>query len=366
VTMTNNQLNGSVDYNRRRGYSRSDIEFIQELVGATPDGAWGPETVLRTAEWQAAHKLDHDGRVGPSTYALMRAGAEIRDTPKSGEENNLAGSVSVGCGLAAYDQSFPGHKPEEAMQVAYDMALKMGAREVRFWSSEWLIQNIGHKGNLYSGPWLEGITVPPDVVIGAWIDDPIKAVTSKAFVERLQAMHISVASLMINRANTTPSKVPWDLRWTRKELETVGKLYDDAGIEIVCTAWPQPNQAQIDAMCNDMTWILEATHSTAFEVDTESNWHRRFLRDFGTMQEAGKVLGHEMRIVAGDCRRLEQTTYTYHAENSSEAVLAPYMDRLLPQAYSVRHRDHVVVEWDDVLGPGQHQRLAMNRARQAA
>jgi hypothetical protein len=49
------------------------------------------------------------------------------------------GRPMVACGLAAYDQSWPGRKPEDAMRVAYDAALKYGPEEVRWWSSKWVI-----------------------------------------------------------------------------------------------------------------------------------------------------------------------------------------------------------------------------------
>jgi len=274
--------------------------------------------------------------------------------------------ADVGCGLAAYDQSFPGYSSEEAMQAAYDQAIGEGAKEIRFWSSEWLIDDMGNKGNSYSGPWLTGIKVPSDVRVGAWVDDPIGDAATEAFAERLLARNVTVAALMINRSNTTSSKPPWDLRWTREQLERIGDLYHKAGIEIVCTTWPQPSKVQIEAMCADMAWVLEVTKATAFEVDTEGNWGEKFLSGFTNMNEASEYLAARMRQVAGADRALELTTFTYHQENSASAKLAPLMDRLLPQAYSVRHRNNDTVAWDDSLGPGSHQSLAMGRARQAA
>ncbi len=73
-----------------------------------------------------------------------------------------------------------------------------------------------------------------------------------------------------------------------------------------------------------------------------------------------------MRELMGPDGILELTTFTYHAENSKNAKLAPQMDRLLPQAYSVRHRNNETIDWGDSLGPGRHQTLAISRARAAA
>jgi hypothetical protein len=122
----------------------------------------------------------------------------------------------------------------------------------------------------------------------------------------------------------------------------------------------------IDTMCEDMAWILPLIGSTTFEVDTEGNWNKKFLNGFRTMEEASEYLAMKMRELVGPDGNLELTTFTYHTENSSSAKLAPLMDLLLPQAYSVRHRSNGTVEWTDSLGPGRHQVLAVNRARQAA
>jgi hypothetical protein len=55
-------------------------------------------------------------------------------------------------GLAAYDQTFPGHTPQEAMQVAYDMACKYSPVEIRYWSSKWV---FGIKKNDYASKFLK-------------------------------------------------------------------------------------------------------------------------------------------------------------------------------------------------------------------
>lgn len=47
--------------------------------------------------------------------------------------------VTVACGLAAYDQRFPGHTADDAMRTAFDRALALGCTEVRYWSSKWIL-----------------------------------------------------------------------------------------------------------------------------------------------------------------------------------------------------------------------------------
>lgn len=63
----------------------------------------------------------------------------------------VPGEQKLSCGIAAYDQNFPGHKGEEAMQIAYDAAVAYGVEEVRLWSSKWV---LGVKKNGYAARWL--------------------------------------------------------------------------------------------------------------------------------------------------------------------------------------------------------------------
>jgi hypothetical protein len=363
--LTDAQTDKAVTYNKKQGYCEHEIKLVQKTVGATEDGKWGPQTVNRVAVWQKAEDLTADGMVGPATYEAIKASWELCPTePPEGP------SVEVGCGLAAYDQEWPGRKPEEALQRAWDQALAEGCKEIRFWSSEWLIDeslpNGGNKGNKYSGPWLASQVIPEDVVVGAWIDDPRRTAMSEGFADRLVEMHITRAAIMINKSNTRPNNVPWALRWKRDDLEKLAALYHSKGIECIATCWPQPSKSQIDAMCEDMAWILPVLGSKIFEVDTEGNWKPKFLDGFRSMQAASEYLASQMRELVGAAGELELTTYTYHSENSKTAKLAPLMDRLLPQAYSVRHRANETVAWNSSLGPGKHQTLAVNRARQAA
>lgn len=71
----------AIDYNKRRGYSRSTIKKIQGAVGAEPDGHWGPLTAAAVMQWQSAHGLEADGAVGPATLAALAQAegwAEVR------------------------------------------------------------------------------------------------------------------------------------------------------------------------------------------------------------------------------------------------------------------------------------------------
>jgi len=361
--LSTSQIDDAVRYNGRQGYSKEQVRQCQQVTGAAKvDGLWGPVSVQAVARWQAEHGLLADGKVGPQTYQaiVMELECDVPASPPS--------QIEIGCGLAAYDQSgFPGHTAAEAMRTAWEAALGLGSKEIRFWSSEHLIKDIGNKGNSYSEPFMKSLLVPDDVRVGAWIDDPISAVKQPGYADRLVAMNVTSAALMMNKSNTREHHTPWALRWKEDDLKLVADLLHARDIEIILTAWPRPSKSQIDMMCEDMEHFLDLTGAVAFEVDTEGNWTKKFLDEiFASMRSAAQYLAMQMRGAAGPDRKLELTTYTYHTENSKKAKLAPLMDRLLPQAYSVRNREDGPVEWSDALGPGRHQRLALSRAHQAA
>jgi len=54
-----------------RGARGSVVTAIQHVVGASPDGRFGPRTQSLVVAWQRAHGLVGDGSVGPLTWAAM-------------------------------------------------------------------------------------------------------------------------------------------------------------------------------------------------------------------------------------------------------------------------------------------------------
>ena len=60
----------------------------------------------------------------------------------------------ISCGLAAYEQRFAGHTPEEAMDVAYKAACVYEPVEVRWWSSKHV---FGIMANPYAGKFIKGL-----------------------------------------------------------------------------------------------------------------------------------------------------------------------------------------------------------------
>jgi len=55
-----------------RQYSNgADVKVVQKAVGASQDGAYGPDTVKAVKAYQKRHKLADDGVVGPDTWAKI-------------------------------------------------------------------------------------------------------------------------------------------------------------------------------------------------------------------------------------------------------------------------------------------------------
>lgn len=52
----------------KRGSAGIDVRAWQQIIGATVDGVFGPQTDAKTRVWQAAHELKPDGIVGPLTW----------------------------------------------------------------------------------------------------------------------------------------------------------------------------------------------------------------------------------------------------------------------------------------------------------
>ena len=71
ATLTAAAVASAVRYDKGRGYDRPMVRLIQQKVGATPDGSFGPDTVRAVASWQLAQGLVGDGKVGNGTLAKM-------------------------------------------------------------------------------------------------------------------------------------------------------------------------------------------------------------------------------------------------------------------------------------------------------
>ena len=56
----------------KRGSKGEDVKRVQEILGLTPDGDFGPGTERSVKYWQEEHGLVPDGIVGPQTFTAMQ------------------------------------------------------------------------------------------------------------------------------------------------------------------------------------------------------------------------------------------------------------------------------------------------------
>ena len=200
------------------------------------------------------------------------------------------------------------------------------------------------------------------LILGAWVDESIGAIDA-AYAKRFRALGLTEAALMTNSMNATRSAPGWKLRAKPETFAAASAALRAAGVSVILTCWPRPDREQLAELERDMTVLAYSCGADAIEVDAEANWDRKFLRGFGSMGEASAELVAVLRRVARG-RRVELDTYPFHTENSERALVAPHVDLLLPQAYSVNERAGKPVAWDSELGPGRMQRVTMERARQ--
>jgi hypothetical protein len=200
--------------------------------------------------------------------------------------------------------------------------------------------------------------------LGVWLDDRPRTALDEAFFDELVRLHLDVVAVMVHRS-TAGGGPMWRPRWTAAQLDELRELAQPRGIELVLTTWPLPNRAQLETFARELPAMLEASAAVGLEVDTEGNWTQARLEGYADMDEAAAALVDTLRAAAAPTgARLELTTYPLHPENGPEARVAPHMDRLFPQAYSVAERKGRAVAWDGRLGPGGIQTLSVGRACQ--
>lgn len=56
----------------RKGSKGNDVKWVQQYLGITADGIFGPQTDKAVRAFQSKHKLKVDGIVGPMTYGKMK------------------------------------------------------------------------------------------------------------------------------------------------------------------------------------------------------------------------------------------------------------------------------------------------------
>lgn len=103
-----------------------------------------PETGKYDVPWAIPYSHTY-GPIGMQKHTLDRS------LQVPGVED---GRPELGCGLAAYDQKWPGKSPEQAMRAAYDTALLYNPPEIRWWSFKWV---FGYRATDYGRRFLKSI-----------------------------------------------------------------------------------------------------------------------------------------------------------------------------------------------------------------
>ena len=196
--------------------------------------------------------------------------------------------------------------------------------------------------------------------IGLWLDDsPGVALAS---LDEIAELGISTVAIMLE--SPRPS---WDPMWSLDQVARACERARGLDLEVVLTAWPSPRRAYLEAM---HAWLERACSLgvVGVEVDLEGQWKRDDCDGTLSLPQAASLLLMRLRALAGaHDLRIEVTTHPGHQESSPSALVAPHVDRLVAQAYSIRRRPGgELVAWDDPrMGPGHHQRWAAADARTA-
>lgn len=100
----------------KNGSKGEDVKKLQEKLGLTADGSFGPGTEAKVKEWQAANGLKADGIVGDGTWAKMFGSAPVAAAP-------AAAPVSIPPSAFKLE-NLKGHIPDAVLAQIPDTAAK--------------------------------------------------------------------------------------------------------------------------------------------------------------------------------------------------------------------------------------------------
>jgi putative chitinase len=100
----------------KNGSKGDDVKKLQEKLGLTADGAFGPGTEAKVKAWQAANGLTADGLVGDGTWAKMFGSAPVAAAP-------AAAPVAIPPSAFKLD-ALRGHIPDAVIAQIPDTAAK--------------------------------------------------------------------------------------------------------------------------------------------------------------------------------------------------------------------------------------------------
>ena len=71
------------------GSKGEDVKVLQMHLGITPDGDFGPKTLLKVKEWQLKNGLVADGVIGPKSWAIIFPNGPLAATAKPQPSNGI-------------------------------------------------------------------------------------------------------------------------------------------------------------------------------------------------------------------------------------------------------------------------------------
>ena len=107
----------------KNGSKGEDVKKLQEKLGLSADGSFGPGTESKVKEWQSANGLTADGIVGDGTWSKMFGSAPVVATPVA------AASVSIPPSAFKLE-NLKGHVPDSVIAQIPDTAAKFGITNV--------------------------------------------------------------------------------------------------------------------------------------------------------------------------------------------------------------------------------------------
>lgn len=199
---------------------------------------------------------------------------------------------------------------------------------------------------------------------GVWIDDSPARLLTKEYWLECKHHNFVTAAIMLESTDAG-----FDPRISEEAIEKIGQLTRDVDIELVLTVWPEPRKDYIDGFAKKIGTYIQKSGASGLEADLEGLWLPNRLKGYSSMDLAGDALVEMfVKLSGAHDVRTEVTTYPYHQENNRTADVAPHVDRVLPQAYSVRNRTkdgkNWEVPWDHAYGPSNMQKLTIERAMQ--
>ena len=89
------------------GSKGEDVKMLQMYLGITPDGDFGPKTLLKVKEWQLKNGLVADGVIGPKSWAIIFPNGPLAATAKPQPSNGTGLSDGIINFICQYET---GHK----------------------------------------------------------------------------------------------------------------------------------------------------------------------------------------------------------------------------------------------------------------